>query len=80
MDLTSKILPGGVSLKSTEFHLSSYPTKLVQLCSSSVYCDNFYTKADTGDKIKYRRIPKNKEAQQENTKKNTKKTTGINWD
>ena len=41
--------------------------------------DNFYTKTDTGDKIKYSRIPKNTETQ-ENTKENTKKTTEINWD
>ena len=33
-----------------------------------------------GDKIKYSRIPKNTETQQENTKENTKKTTEINWD
>ena len=30
--------------------------------------------------IKYGRIPKNTETQQENTKQNTKKTTEINWD
>ena len=30
--------------------------------------------------IKYGRIPKNTETQQENTKENTKKTTEINWD
>ena len=42
--------------------------------------DNFCTKTDTGDKIKYSRIPKNAETQQENTKENTKKTTEINWD
>ena len=40
--------------------------------------DNFCTKTDTGDKIKYSRIPKNAETQQENTKENTKKTTEIN--
>ena len=28
--------------------------------------DNFCTKTDTGDKIKYSRIPKNTETQQEN--------------
>ena len=43
-----------------------------------LYYDNFCTKTDTGGKIKYSRIPKNKETQQENTKKNTKKTTEIN--
>ena len=37
-------------------------------------------KLDTGDKIKYSRIPKNKETEKENTKENTKKTTKINWD
>ena len=42
--------------------------------------DNFCTKTGTGDKIKYSRIPKNTETQQENTKENTKKTTEINWD
>ena len=36
--------------------------------------------SDTSDKIKYSRIPKNTETQQENTKENTKKTTEINWD
>ena len=41
---------------------------------------NVYTKTDTGDKIKYRRIPKNTETQQENTKENTIKTTEIDWD
>ena len=40
----------------------------------------FCTKTDTGDKIKYSRIPKNTEAQQENTKENTRKTTERNWD
>ena len=33
----------------------------------------------TGDKIKYSRIPKNTETQ-ENTKENTKNTTGISGD
>ena len=42
--------------------------------------DNMCTKTDTGDKIKYSRIPKNTETQQENAKENTKKTTEINWD
>ena len=37
-------------------------------------------KTDTGDKIKFSRIPKNTEIQQENTKENTKKTTEINRD
>ena len=51
------------------------------LCSFLLYYVNFCTKTDTGDKINYIRISKNKEiAQQENTKKNTKKTTEINWD
>ena len=50
------------------------------LCSSSLCFDNFYTKTDSGDKIKYSRIPKNTETQQEKTKENTKKTTEINWD
>ena len=49
-------------------------------CSSSLYYDNLCTKTDTGEKIKYSRIPKNEETQQENTKKNTKKTAGINGD
>ena len=40
----------------------------------------FCTKTDTGNKINYIRIPKNKETQQENTKENTKNTTEINWD
>ena len=35
-------------------------------------------KTDTGDKIKYSRIHKNIETQQENTKENTKKTTKTN--
>ena len=30
--------------------------------------------------MKYSRISKNTEAQQENTKENTKKATKINWD
>ena len=42
--------------------------------------DNLCTKTDTGDKIKYSRVPKNTETQQENTKENTKKATEINWD
>ena len=42
--------------------------------------DNFCTKTDTGNKIKYRTIPKNTKTQQENTKENTKRTTEINWD
>ena len=50
------------------------------LCSSSLCYGSFCTKTDTGDKIKYSRIPKNTETQQENTKENTKKTTEINWD
>ena len=37
------------------------------------------TKNDTGDKIKYSRISKNTETQQENTKENIRKTTEINW-
>ena len=41
------------------------------LCSSSLCYDNFCTKTDTGDKIKYSRIPKNTLTQQENTKENT---------
>ena len=50
------------------------------LCSSSLCYDNFCTKTDTGDKIKYNRLSKNTETQQGNTKENTKKTTEINWD
>ena len=50
------------------------------LCTSSLCYDNFGLKTDTGDKIKYSRIPKNTETQQENNKENTKKTTEINWD
>ena len=49
-------------------------------CSSSLCFDNFYTKTVSGDKIKYSRIPKNTETQQEKTKENTKKTTEINRD
>ena len=41
---------------------------------------NFYTKTDTGNKTKYSRLPKNIEKQQENTEKNTKTMTEINWD
>ena len=41
--------------------------------SSSLCYDNLCT-------IKYSRIPKNTETQQENTKENTKKTTETNWD
>ena len=37
------------------------------LSCSSLYYDNFCIKTDTGDKIKYSRIPKNKKTQQENT-------------
>ena len=37
-------------------------------------------KTDTGDKIKFSRIPKNTEIQQENTKENTKKANEINWE
>ena len=48
---------------------------LLRLCY-----DNFCTKTETSNKIKYSRIPKNTETQQENTKKNPKKTTEINWD
>ena len=50
------------------------------LCTSSLCYENFCLKTDTGDKIKYSRIPKNTETQQENIKENTKKTTEINWD
>ena len=50
------------------------------LCFFSLCCDNFCTKTDTGDKIKYSRIPKKKEIKQENTKENIKMTTEINWD
>ena len=39
-----------------------------------------YDSADTVDKIKYSRIPKSTETQQENTTENTKKITEINWD
>ena len=48
------------------------------LCSCLLCYDNFCTKTDTGDKIKY--SIKNTETQQENTKENTKKATEINWD
>ena len=41
--------------------------------------DNFCTKTDTGDKIKYSRIPNNTETQQGNIKQNTEKITKINW-
>ena len=41
---------------------------------------NFYTKTDTGNKTKYGRLLKNIEKQQENTEKNTKTMTEINWD
>ena len=50
------------------------------MTANSLYYDNFCTKTDTGDKINHSRIPKNKETQQEDTKKNTKKATEINWD
>ena len=50
------------------------------LCSFSLCCDNLSPKTDTGDKINYIRIPKNKKTQQGNTKKQTKKTTEIIWD
>ena len=33
-----------------------------------------------GEKIKYNRLPKNTDTQQENTKENTKKTTELNRD
>ena len=49
----------------------------------SLYYDNFCTKSDAGDKIKYCSLPKNietQQAQQEHTKENTKKATKINWD
>ena len=46
----------------------------------SLCYDNFCTKFDTGDKIKYNRLSKNTETQQKNTKENTKNTTEINWD
>ena len=42
---------------------------------ASLCYHNFCTKTDTGDKIKYSRIPKNTETEQEHTKENTKKTT-----
>ena len=46
-----------------------------QCLYSSLLCyDNFCTKTDTGEKIKYNTPSKN--TQQENTKK----TTEINWD
>ena len=39
--------------------------------SALLHCyDNFCTKTDTGDKIKYGKISKNTETQQENTKEN----------
>ena len=38
------------------------------LCYAMTFC----TKTDTGDEIKYSRIPKNTETQQENTKQDTK--------
>ena len=48
---------------------------------SALLCyDNFCTKTDSGDKIKYSSIPKDPQTQQENTKENTKRTTEINWD
>ena len=56
--------------------ITSWP----MLLSFLLCYDNFCTKTDTSDKIKYSRIPKNTETQQENTKENTKKTTEINWD
>ena len=49
-------------------------------CSSLLRYDNFCTKTDTCDKIKYSRIPKNTETQKGNTKENTKKKTKINGD
>ena len=50
------------------------------LCSSSLCYDNFCTKTDTGDKVKYIGIPENTETLQENAKENTNKTTETNWD
>ena len=50
------------------------------LCSCLLCYDNFCTKTDTGDKIKYRRIPKNVEIKQEFSRENTKKITEIYWD
>ena len=38
-----------------------------EIDSSSLYFDNFCTKTDAGDKIKYSSIAKNEETQQENT-------------
>ena len=45
--------------------------------SSSLCYDNFCTKTDISNKIKYYRFPKNTETQQENIQDNTKKTTKI---
>ena len=50
------------------------------LCSCLLCYDNFSTKTDTGDKIKYSRIPKNVEIKQEFSRENTKKITEIFWD
>ena len=50
------------------------------LCSCLLCYDNFCTKTDTGDKIKYSRIPKNVEIKQEFSRENTKKITEIYWD
>ena len=55
--------------------MTANSSALLRLCY-----DNFCTKTETGNKIKYSRIPKNTETQQENTKENPKKTTEINWD
>ena len=37
--------------------------------------DNFCTKANTGDKIKYTRLPRNRETKQQKTKENTTEVT-----
>ena len=44
------------------------------------YAMIIYVQKLASDKIKYNKLPKNTETQQANTKKNTKKTTEINWD
>ena len=55
--------------------MSAYILKQ-KLHYNSLCYDNFCTKTDTGDKIKYNRFSKNTETQQENTKEHTKKG---NW-
>ena len=57
------------------WHLSSvlvhFYITIKWFCSSLLCYDNFCTITDSGNKIKYCRLPKNSETQQEKTKENT---------